>query len=202
MDIRGIQVAFLSYTEILNKNLNSNESYLVNKIDKNKILEDVKLAKEKGAEFIFVSLEWASKEQTNLIETLINNGVDFILENKNTGNVEKIEIKENKEGKYVGIAHNTGNFIAMNNTEYSKFEISLEIELTKSAEDNQVRITKVNYTPMYLLDKGKEAEYRYMLVDMKQEIERYESHVQNNLTQKDYENVIKGLNKLEEETKQ
>ena len=201
VDIRGIQVAFLSYTENLNNKLNSNESYLVNRIDKNRILEDVKLAKEKGAEFIFVSLEWGTKENTNLIDTLINNGVDFILGNKNTGTVEKIEIIENKEGKHVGIAHNTGNFIAMNNTEDSKIEISLLIELTKSVQDNQVRITKVNYTPMYLLDRGKDAEYRYMLVDMKQEIERYEANVENNLTKQDYENVIKGLNKLEERTK-
>lgn len=196
-DIKGIQVAFLSYTEKLNKTLNSNDIYMVNQINKEKIIEDVKKAKDKGAEFIIVSLNWSKETSKDLGDYLINNGVDFILGNTNSGEVGDIQVFENNEGKNVGIVYDMGNFIGRGKTDKSKFEISLNIQITKSAEDGIVRITKVNYNPMYLIDKGEEMTQRYMLVDMKQEIQRYEANVKNNISDEDYSKMLEFIKQEE-----
>lgn len=202
VDIRDIKVAFLAYTEKTNIAINTKEKYLVNKIDKKQIVADIQKAKEEGAEFIFVCLNWGeidgekpTKSQQELAKYLVDNGADFIL-GSNPEMVGKIENYQNKEGKNTCIVYSMGNFLALGEEE-AKMEIALDIEITKSAENGQTYLSKVSYTPIYLLDKGEGIEERYFLANVKQEIERYEAGVQNNLTQEDYNKIQNSLIKLE-----
>lgn len=206
VDIRDIKVAFLAYTEKTNIAINTKEKYLVNKIDKKQIVADIQKAKEEGAEFIFVCLNWGeidgekpTKSQQELAKYLVDNGADFIL-GSNPEMVGKIENYQNKEGKNTCIVYSMGNFLALGEEE-AKMEIALDIEITKSAENGQTYLSKVSYTPIYLLDKGEGIEERYFLANVKQEIERYEAGVQNNLTQEDYNKIQNSLIKLENRIK-
>lgn len=199
-EILGIKLGFLSYTENLNKKIN--EEYMINRISKTKIVEDISKIKEKGAEFVIVSLDMGksgdlTQNQKELIKHLINNDANVILCYNDSGIVGKIEMVQNEEGQDRCIAYNMGNFIGKNESEDSKFEIALDIEITKSIEDNITRITKVNYSPMYLLDRGENNNERYLLLDIKQEISRYESNVTSNLTDEEYKKAIEGLEKLD-----
>ena len=206
VDIRDIKVAFLAYTEKTNIAINTKEKYLVNKMDKKQIVADMQKAKEEGAEFIFVCLNWGeidgekpTKSQQELAKYLVDNGADFIL-GSNPEMVGKIENYQNKEGKNTCIVYSMGNFLALGEEE-AKMEIALDIEITKSAENGQTYLSKVSYTPIYLLDKGEGIEERYFLANVKQEIERYEAGVQNNLTQEDYNKIQNSLIKLENRIK-
>ena len=206
VDIRDIKVAFLAYTEKTNIAINTKEKYLVNKMDKKQIVADMQKAKEEGAEFIFVCLNWGeidgekpTKSQQELAKYLVDNGADFIL-GSNPEMVGKIENYQNKEGKNTCIVYSMGNFLALGEEE-AKMEIALDIEITKSAENGQTYLSKVSYTPIYLLDKGEGIEERYFLANVKQEIERYETGVQNNLTQEDYNKIQNSLIKLENRIK-
>ena len=206
VDIRDIKVAFLAYTEKTNIAINTKEKYLVNKMDKKQIVADMQKAKEEGAEFIFVCLNWGeidgekpTKSQQELAKYLVDNGADFIL-GSNPEMVGKIENYQDKEGKNTCIVYSMGNFLALGEEE-AKMEIALDIEITKSAENGQTYLSKVSYTPIYLLDKGEGIEERYFLANVKQEIERYEAGVQNNLTQEDYNKIQNSLIKLENRIK-
>lgn len=206
VDIRDIKVAFLAYTEKTNIAINTKEKYLVNKMDKKQIVADMQKAKEEGAEFIFVCLNWGeidgekpTKSQQELAKYLVDNGADFIL-GSNPEMVGNIENYQNKEGKNTCIVYSMGNFLALGEEE-AKMEIALDIEITKSAENGQTYLSKVSYTPIYLLDKGEGIEERYFLANVKQEIERYEAGVQNNLTQEDYNKIQNSLIKLENRIK-
>ena len=204
VEIRGIKVAFLAYTD--KTNVNTKESYSVNKMEKKQIIADVQKAKEKGAEVIFVCLNWGdsnaekpTQSQQELAKTLADNGVDVII-GSNPKLVGKIENYQNKDGKNTCIVYSIGNFLDLGEKE-EKIEIALDIEITKTAEDGQVHLSKISYTPMYLLDKGEAEKERYCLVDIKQEIERYRAEVQNNLTQEDYNNIQNSLTDLEKRIK-
>ena len=204
VEIRGIKVAFLAYTD--KTNVNTKESYSVNKMEKKQIIADVQKAKEKGAEVVFVCLNWGdsnaekpTQSQQELAKTLADNGVDVII-GSNPKLVGKIENYQNKDGKNTCIVYSIGNFLDLGEKE-EKMEIALDIEITKTAEDGQVHLSKISYTPMYLLDKGETEKERYCLVDVKQEIERYRAEVQNNLTQEDYNNIQNSLTDLEKRIK-
>lgn len=200
VDVRGIKVAFLAYTD----KANVKEKYLVNTIDENRITKDIQTAKEKGAEYILVSLHWGeeksdkiSQKQENLANKIIDVGADFII-GTHPNKIGDIKIKQNQAGKDVGIAYSLGNFISKGE---EKLEISLDLELTKSVEDGQVRMTKLTYTPMYFIEKQDNANEKYMLVDVKQEIERYEAGVQNNLTDENYNKILAELENLRNKLK-
>lgn len=194
-NIRGIQVAFLAYAE--NSNVDPSEKYSVNKIEEKRIEQDINKAKDDGAELIVVMLNWedeksdSSKEkQKQIAKKIVNYGADIIL---GTGpdasfEIEKIK-RENEKEAYV--IYSLGSFISL----HEKTQISLNIEVKKSAEDGSISITRVEYTPMYLLEQNKPSE-RYYLSNITQEIERYEAGVQNNLTDDEYEKAKQELEEL------
>lgn len=189
VDLRTIKVAFLSYTQNLNTLTSAKEKYLVNRLDENKIIQDINSAKQQGAEFVFVCLNWGdikadkpTNNQKELANRLVDNGADFII-GTHPNMAFEIEERNNKEGKKVCIIYSLGNFISL----AEKMQISLDIEITKALADGKVSLTNVKYTPMYLIDKGENAQERYLLTDVNQEISRFEANVQSNLTQEDYE---------------
>lgn len=77
--VEGIKIGFLGYT------VGKYKDKLINELDENKILNDIKKLKAK-CDLIFISLHWGienffypSPEQIELAHTLIDNGVSLIL---------------------------------------------------------------------------------------------------------------------------
>lgn len=207
-DIRGIKVAFLSYTENLNKSIDKKDNYMINKIDKTEMKEDIKNAKEKGAEFVIVIINWDNIENSNItktqkeiVEYLANNGANLILGNNNNGIIQKFDMIENNEGQNVGVAYSIGNFISNNKNENTRIKIAIDVTITKSVENNEIKIKRVNYKPMYLLDKGENSEGRYILIDVNKEIERYEQGFPINLDEEKYKMLIEKIENLEKTLK-
>ena len=88
-EVNGIKIAFLSFTYGTNGiPVPKGQEYLVNLIDKDLILEQIKLAKEQEVDVICASMHWGieyaqkqNKEQEEQADFLFKNGVDIIIGN-------------------------------------------------------------------------------------------------------------------------
>ncbi len=198
-DIGGIKIAFLSYTygsNVNNKELKDNQ-YALNITDKEKMLSDINKARDEEADFVFLLMHWGdvdsskiNAEQQELTDFLFENGADFIL-GTHPASIQPMEIRENTEGKNIFIAYSTGNYISASKYINSNIEMILDIEITKYPETGATKLTKVTYKPLYLLDRGKKAEQRYKLLDVRKEIDRFERDNVNNLTQDEFYELLK-----------
>ena len=87
MTVKDTKFAFLSYTYGTNGiKTDKGKAFCVNYINKDKIKADIEKARSEGGEVICVSMHWGveyvtkpNKEQENLADFLIENGVDIIL---------------------------------------------------------------------------------------------------------------------------
>ena len=79
----------------------------------------------------------------------------------------------------------------------SKIELVLNIELRKSGETGEVVLSKVDYTPIYVLDRGTKAENRYELIDMKGTAKAYAEGNKKIVNKETYNKLVEGLKKLE-----
>ena len=186
--IKNTKIAFLSYTCVMEKQdkKKKNELEAANLYSEKIAKEDLDYAKE-NADFTFVIMHWGdayatkpNKEQEKIADFLIDNGANAILGNHSAA-IQPMQVRKNKEGENVFIAYSLGNYICADNNDTSKVELVLNIELRKSGEDGKVTLNKVDYTPIYMLDNGKDAQNRYELIDMKGVAKRYASGEETNI---------------------
>lgn len=201
-EYRNIKIAFLSYTYGTNKKEDGYEKY-VNLINKEVIQNDILKAKEEGVEYIIVGMHWGNafgdkitETQKELSDFLVNSGVDIIIGN-HPSTIQKMETRVNNEGKDVLIVNSIGNFISSEDSKNSMLGMVLKIELVKLAEDDKVYLNKVSYVPTYIYDAGINAENRYKILDVKEEISNYENGI-NNIDEKTYKKLKQGLIKIKE----
>ena len=127
---------------------------------------------------------------------MIANGANMILGNHASA-VQKMEIMKNDNGESVLVAYSLGNFISAETMDVSKTELLLNIELRADAETGKVVLSKVDYTPIYVLDNGTKAENRYELIDMKATAKAYANGNKDIVNKKTYNKLIDGLKLLE-----
>lgn len=204
-NIKGINIAFLSYTEDF-KNYKSqikNNEYVINLIDKDKMEKDIKNAKEKGADYVFVHMHWGdltstkqNARQEELANFLFSCGADFVI-GSHPASLQPMEIRETSENKNIFISYSTGNFISASKYNFSDIEMILNIEITKSGETGETHLTKVTYTPIYLLDNGVKAENRFVLLDIPEEIKKYENGENSSVSETIYNKLKQALKDIE-----
>lgn len=189
-EVNGLKIAFLSFTYGTNGiNIPSGKEYLVNLIDKDLILEQIGLAKEQNPDIICASMHWGieyaqkqNKEQEQLADLLFKNGVDIILGN-HAHVIEPMEKRTitlddgtQKEGFVV---YAQGNFISAQVKEHTRSTIILDMNITKKGETGKLSIDSVDYVPVYCYDRGKGVQNRYVLLDVRQEMQDFEDGKKN-----------------------
>lgn len=204
-NVKGINLAFLSYTQDY-KNYKSQmkeNEYVINLIDKEKMKSDIKKAKEEGADYVFVHMHWGdltSTVQNSLQEELSNflfeNGADFVL-GSHPASLQPMETRTTSENKNIFISYSTGNFISASKYNYSDIEMILNIEITKSKATGETSLAKVTYTPVYLLDNGVSSDNRYVLLDIKEEIKKYENNENGSVSEPIYNKLKQALKDIE-----
>ena len=201
--IKDTKIAFLSYTYGVENQSSKTKKELeaVNIYSEKTAKKDLEYAEE-NADYTFVLMHWGeayatkqSKEQEKIADFLIENGANVILGNHPAA-IQPMEVKQNGKGKNVFIEYSLGNYISSINTDVSKLELVLNIELRKNGETGEVVLSKVDYTPIYVLDNGKKAENRYQLIDMKGVAKAY-ANGEKNISKKTYNELIDGLKLLE-----
>lgn len=202
--IKSTKIAFLSYTYGF-ENQNSktkDELDSANMYNSEIAKEDLEYAKE-NADYSIIIMHWGdaystkpNKEQQNIAKFLVENGADMILGNHASA-VQKMEIMQSPEGKNVLVAYSLGNYISGETMDISKIELVLNIELRKSGETGEVVLSRVDYTPIYVLDRGTKAENRYELIDMKGTAKVYAEGNKKIVNKVTYNKLVEGLKKLE-----
>lgn len=202
--IKNTKIAFLSYTYgFENQNSKTKEELDSANIYNSEIAKkDLEYAKE-NADYSIIIMHWGdaystkpNKEQQNIAKFLVENGADMILGNHASA-VQKMEVKQSPEGKNVLVAYSLGNYISGETMDISKIELVLNIELRKNGETGEVVLSKVDYTPIYVLDRGTKAENRYELIDMKGTAKAYAEGNKKIVNKETYNKLVEGLKKLE-----
>lgn len=163
-ELNGIRLGFLSYTYGLNgmdQTLSSEElSYMVNKIDEEKIESDIEKTKSLGVDLTVVYIHWGyeyqrdvSDYQIELGEKMINWGADIIL-GSHPHVIQKSEIlKADGEDKF--IIYSMGNFLSnqrkssMGNS-YTEDGVMINLEIEKNSITGKTKINKIEYIPTWV----------------------------------------------------
>ena len=186
-DVNGIKIALLSYTYGTNGiTVPSDKKYAVNMIDKELIKKHINLAKEQDPDLICVNMHWGieyklkqNKEQEELADFLFENGIDCIF-GSHPHVLEPMEKRtitlEDGTTKDGFVIYSLGNFMSGQIYANTKSTVILDIAITKDPE-GKISIDSVNYTPIYLYDKGANAKSRtrYTLYDLEKSISDYDN---------------------------
>ena len=189
-DVKGMKIAFLSFTYGTNGiNIPSGKEYLVNLIDKDFILQQIELAKKENPDLICASMHWGieyaqkqNKEQEQLADLLFKNGVDVILGNHahviEPMEKRKVTLDDGTE-KDCFVVYAMGNFISAQTKEHTRSTVILDMNITKKGETGKISIDSVDYIPVYCHDRGKGVQNRYVLLDVRTEMQDYEDGKKN-----------------------
>ncbi len=171
-DVKGIKIAFLAYTEMVNglestmkpEDLNS----MINIVNEEKIFEDIAYAKEKNADIIIASMHWGDEyarvqagRQEVLADKLLSAGVDIILGSH--PHVIQPAQRLEYDGKTKYVIYSMGNFISNQRIEtlvpygigeeiskYTEDGVIVDINIEKNGETGEVTIKDVGYIPLWV----------------------------------------------------
>ena len=203
-EVKNTKIAFLTYTCFMDNKAQKTEEELncVNMYSEEQAKSDIEYAKKNGAEYICVMIHWGdaisntvSEEQKSIADFLIDNGVNLII-GAHPSVVQPMEVRQNADGDNVFIAYSIGTYISTLSAEEARTELVLNIELRKSGKDGKVYLNKVDYTPIYMLDNGENAQDRFKLIDMKSTATSYADGNTNIVTRETYDKLVEGLNRL------
>lgn len=192
-DVNGIKIAFIGFTKGLNNwSLPGNHPYAVDllytdyvgnykQVDTTGILARIDAAKKHNPDVIVAMVHWGSEydaavsaSQEEIAELMCKNGVDVILGSHShiVGPMKTIQVETTDgEKKECFIAYSLGNFYTSKFLDYTQESLILNLEFTKSGVTGDTTITKINYTPVYILDHGEGADLRYEVLPIRAAIQ-------------------------------
>lgn len=163
-EVEGITIGFLSYTYGLNgldSFLTKEElSYMVNRIDEDKIKEDIENTKSLGADITVVFIHWGNEYQRepsvyqiDLGEKMVEWGANIIL-GSHPHVIQKSQII-NKDGKDNFIIYSMGNFLSNQrketlNNSYTEDGVMVNLEIEKDFSTGDTIIKNINYIPTWV----------------------------------------------------
>ncbi|CCQ93546.1 putative enzyme of poly-gamma-glutamate biosynthesis (Capsule formation) [[Clostridium] ultunense Esp] len=163
-EINEIKIAFLSYSygfNGLDYTLSEEElSYMVNRIDENRIRGDIDRAKDLEADVVVVFIHWGneyqkepSEYQLELGNKMVEWGANIIL-GSHPHVVQKSEII-NYRGKDNFIIYSMGNFLSNQRKEnmdnkYTEDGIMVKIQLEKNFSKGETNIIDITYIPTWV----------------------------------------------------
>lgn len=171
-EVKGIKLAFLSYTEMVN-GLESTMTpvdldSMVNILNEQKILEDINEAEKNNADIIIALFHWGdeyarvqAERQEILADKLFSEGVDIILGSH--PHVIQPAQKLEYEGKTKFVAYSMGNFLSNQRVEtlvpygmteeiskYTEDGVIVDINIEKNGETGEVSVKEISYIPLWV----------------------------------------------------
>ena len=154
--VSGMKIAIIAYTKGLGGlQLPEGAEYAVNllykdystdyeKLDMSALLDSVDAAKALKPDIIVVMLHWGSEATLEV------------------GRMETMDITtDDGKEKTCFVAYSLGNFFSSQSSSYAsgcEESVILNLQFTKNGETGETALTNVSYTPLYLLDSGKDAD--------------------------------------------
>ena len=173
VDIQGIKVAFLNYTEWLNGLSPPEEhaAYAVNTLDADIVAQDAALARMWGADVVIALLHYGdeyerqpNEAQLAVSEEILSRGVDVIL-GSHPHVIQPIEHVLAYESwrvvdKYV--AYSLGNFVSAQRERYRDCGLIAYVHITKRGL--RASVTGISYLPVYVQRSTSESRVRYRVL--------------------------------------
>ena len=163
-DVNGINIAILSYTHIINQRgyLTADQmEKMVHTFDRDKAKEDIKAAKDKGADFVVVYCHWGientetlNSAQLNDSKFLAESGADLII-GSHPHCLQKCEYLDTKDGRKVLCMYSMGNFCSSMVRDINNDTIILKVTIEKRAEQtgSTTSMTDASYIPCHVMSK-------------------------------------------------
>ena len=206
-DVNGIKIAFLAFTYGTNGiPVPSANSYCVNLIDKDLILEQLELAKSQEPDLICVNMHWGleyqnvqNSEQEDWADFLFENGVDVIL-GSHPHVLQPMEKRtvtlDDGTTKDCFVIYSLGNFISGQTKKNTRTSIILNINFTKDGETGKTTIGDVSYVPIYMYKSSSGSTKRYKLLDITSSIAEYENGSDTSIGQSTYSTLKSELTRV------
>lgn len=202
-DVKGVKVAFLSYTYGTNGYpIPKDAPYCINIIDTEKIVEDSKKAKELGADFVVAKLHNGIEYQLNenseqeiLLKELVEKSeIDlYICDHPHVvQNIKKVSaIKDGKEKESI-VIYSLGNFISDQRNEYTDTGIIAKANIVIDIENpDNTHVKNIEYTPIFVDRNPSSSIKKYRVVDINEAIFNYENGTDNLISTAEYNRMIK-----------
>ncbi len=163
IDVNGIRIAVLSYTEHINRRMDEEIltplgiDVMLNRFSEKKLNEDVKSARENGAEFIICFIHYLGNDYSNEVhpknietgQIIADAGVDCII-GSHMHAVQRYDVLRTKDGRKVPIIYSMGNFITSESKKVCKQSVIYMLQLQKVR--GKVKIKDEHYVPCYTLE--------------------------------------------------
>jgi len=157
-NVNGIKIAVLSYTYGTNGiPVPEGKDYLVNLIDKDKILTELKKAREQ-ADVVVLSLHWGieyqrqpNEEQKQLAKLFTDGGADIIL-GSHPHVLQPIQRLHTKDGRDAVVVYSLGNFISGQMWDYKDIGGMFEVKVSKdvSSSGSSIKLEDVQFFPTFV----------------------------------------------------
>lgn len=157
-DVKGIRVAILSYTHIINQRGKMNDSEMATMVhcfDRDIVKKDIEDARKDGAEFIAVYLHQGIENTEQLNETQIEDsafvaeaGADLII-GSHPHCLQKCTYIKTSDNRRVLCMYSMGNFVSSMAKDINNDTIILRVEVTRTAgkSESRVMMTDASYIP-------------------------------------------------------
>lgn len=197
-DIKGVKVAFLSYTYATN-GITVPEKFAVNLINRGKIFEDIKKAKALKADMIIASMHFGveyqvkqNKTQEDLVNYLFKNGVDVVL-GSHPHVLQPMEMKKVKDiygvEKDRFVIYSQGNIVANMPSRYKNSGVIVNLNIKKDSKGTT--IDKVEYVPTfvdsYYNSKAKKATFEVLPLFSQND---YSSHPKSSIIKQSFKDSM------------
>lgn len=171
VNVQGIDVAFLNYTESLNLAVpEEHQAYAVNMLDPDVVARDAALARMYGADIVIALLHYGienrryeSEAQREVSEEILSRGVDVIL-GAHPHMVQPIDhllLPTWKiSDKYV--AYSLGNFLSAQRIQYADSGVIAYVHITR--KDLRTYVTGISYLPVYVQRSSSNDLVRYRIL--------------------------------------
>lgn len=164
LDVKGLKVAFMSYTYGLNGLdsliVENKPEEIVNYLDGEKIKADIKEAKKNDADLIIVYPHWGveyqsypTDEHIKLGRDMIDWGADLVIGNHPhvSQPAERYKAKDGREGY---IAYSCGNFVSCQSYEVlgdirTEQSVAFNIDILKDKKTGKAKLGKVDFYPIW-----------------------------------------------------
>ncbi len=164
VDVNGIKLGILSYTEHINANLDQRilnslgQKTLINRYSLPKLKDDIAKAKKGGAEFILCYIHFRCKEyshqvtdhQREIAQEMANAGVDCIM-GSHSHSLQQYDAVYDKHGKRVPVIYSLSNFMTSDNTSMITRR-SVIYKLVLKKQGGKVVIADETYIPCAVVE--------------------------------------------------
>lgn len=152
VDVKGIKIAILAYTDILNCKPGKSDAFMIDRYDDELVANDIAQAKQDGADFTIVCVHWGTEHthrpnrgQRKKAEFIANGGADLIL-GSHSHCTQPFEYIETDRGN-VPVIYSLGNFISSMGKTIHNDGVVVHFVLEKEHVSNSTSLIQLSYTP-------------------------------------------------------